>query len=238
MKSRTLQIAAAGGGTFDAWLAVPDPLPRTAGVVVVLQEIFGVNANIRAIADDLAAAGHVAVAPDLFWRQEPGVVLDPSQPDDRERATALMKGLDVDSAVRDAASALGQAGAATGTAGPSSAVGYCLGGKIAFLLAARTPLDVAVSYYGVGIQGVLAEAPAITGRLLLHIAGEDHLCPPEAQAAIAAGVAGLGGRAAVLTYPGVGHAFARRGGAGFDAASAARADAATLAALAATLPRG
>lgn len=238
MTSRTLQITATDGGTFDAWLAVPDPLPPTAGVVVVLQEIFGVNANIRAIADDLAAAGHVAVAPDLFWRQEAGVALDPSLPEDRDRATGLMKGLDVDSAVRDAASALDQARAVTGATGPSAAVGYCLGGKIAFLLAARTPLDAAVSYYGVGVQGVLAEAPSIRGLLLLHIAGDDHLCPPEAQAAIAAGVSGLGDRVAVLTYPGVGHAFARRGGAAFDGSSAARADAATLAALAGTLPLG
>ncbi len=211
---------------MSVYTAVPE---RPNGAcLVVLQEIFGVNANVRSITEEFAGHGFWAVAPDLFWRQQPDVQLDPTSEADREQASALMKGLDVDQAVADAGAALEFAQSQTMGSGATMAVGYCLGGKLAFLMAARGLVATAVSYYGVGIQAVLDEAAAIRGRILLHIAQEDHLCPPVAQQAIIAAMAPLGKRAQTLSYPGVGHAFARRGGAGFDRDKAKQADRATL----------
>ncbi len=236
MSHSIVQVTAADGGQFNAYLSTPDALPpQGAGVVVVLQEIFGVNANVRGIADDFAAQGYYAIAPDIFWRQEPGVDLDPASPEAREAATALLKGLDVERAVDDAAATLAFARGLPGASQAAAAVGYCLGGKLAYLLAARGDLDAAVSYYGVGIQGELDRIPQLKGKVLLHIAGEDHLCPVDAQIRIEAAMAALGERGQVINHPGVGHAFARRGGAGFDAKAAGTADRATAILLAEAL---
>lgn len=181
------------------------------------------NANMRAVADDYASRGFAAVVPDLFWRQRPGVQLDPSNPGDRELAARFMNGLDLDLALSDARSAARHCSAVAGAGGPVAAVGYCLGGKLAYLLSTMNGIDVAVSYYGVGIHGVLGVAGAIACPLLLHIAEEDPLCPKEAQQSIKAAVS-TQPLVQVYSYPGVGHAFARRGGASYDAAAAAFAD--------------
>ena len=225
LKSRDVEVASDNGRHFSCYMAAPGT--SNGAVVLVLQEIFGVNANIRAVADRFAAAGYLALCPDLFWRLEPGVQLDPADPAARERATALMKRFDPEQAVEDAYAALQFAQSQT-QASMTAAVGFCLGGKLAYLLAARKGIAKAVSYYGVGIQGVLGEATSIKRDILLHIAAEDHLCPPEAQEKIKAAMAPLGSRASVITHPGVGHAFARQGGTGFDAAAAERADSATM----------
>jgi carboxymethylenebutenolidase len=180
---------------------------------------------MRAIADDHAARGMVAIAPDLYWRQEPGVRLDPGNSADRERAVALMNGLDEGLALDDALAAAGHVrGLGNGKVG---VVGYCLGGKLAYLLAARPGIDAAVSYYGVAIQGALDRASAVRCPLLLHIAGEDHLCPPQAQVAIRDALAPFRDKITILEHPGVSHGFARRGAAMFDEAAAERADQAT-----------
>lgn len=230
MSFKDVEITARDGGRFRAYLAQPHE-PR-GPVVVVLQEIFGINANIRTQTDDFAAAGYIAIAPDLFWRQKPGLQLDPAREDDRAAATALLKGLDHDLAIEDAIAALDYARTLPGANGRVASVGYCLGGKLSYVLSTRYPMDVCVSYYGVGIQGALDLAPQVKGKLLLHIAGEDHLCPPEAQAQIVAAMCPHGERIRVETYPGAGHAFARRGGAAYNAAAAERANAATFALLA------
>jgi carboxymethylenebutenolidase len=216
---------AADGATFSAYLATPAQPKGPA--IVVLQEIFGVNANIRSIADDFASQGYYAIAPDLFWRQQPGVQLNPALEEDRNAAMAFMKGMDQSLAVADAKRALDYASTQPGANGRHGAVGYCLGGKISFLLAATHPIDAAISYYGVAIQDALDKAGAIKGALLLHIAGADHLCPPEAQAKIIDAVKVLGERAQIETYEGAGHAFARRGGQPYVADAATRADAAS-----------
>ena len=110
----------------------------------------------------------------------------------------------------------------------TGAVGYCLGGKLAYLVATRAGVDAAVSYYGVAIQGALDRAHELSAPLLLHIAMQDALCPPDAQAAIHA-VLGSRKGVDIIDYPGVGHAFARRGGTTFDRDAAAKADTATAA---------
>lgn len=224
MASSTLAIKTEAGETFSAYLATPDQ-PNGA-VIVVLQEIFGINANIRSIADAYAGEGYIAIAPDLFWRQQPNVELDPASAEDREQATALLMGLDHPLAVADALSAATHARALPGATGAVGAVGFCLGGKLAFMLATQPGIDAAVSYYGVAIQGALDEFANLKAPVLLHLAGDDHLCPPEAQAAITEAAA-QSGKAVVMHYPGVGHAFARSGGTGYDAASATRANGAT-----------
>ena len=212
-------------GEFSAYVAIPR---RPSGLaVVMLQEIFGVNANIRALADSFAAAGHAVVAPDLFWRQAPGIQLDPAKEDDRSRAMELMQGLNRDQSVADAAAALTTLRARVPGLENAAAVGYCYGGSVAYLLAARGVVDAGVAYYGTGLHTILAELEGLKGRLLLHIAAEDYICPPEAQQAIAEAVEKIGDRAVVMTHPGVGHAFARVGGSAFDQQAADRANAAT-----------
>ena len=214
-------------GAFTAYLSRP---ARSNGVaVVVLQEIFGVNGDMRAICDGFAAAGFTAVAPDLYWRQARSVELDPATEEGRARAMELMKGLDRDQSVRDARAALEMAREHVEGLTRSAAVGYCYGGGVAYLLAVRGAVDAGVAYYGTYIHTLLGEASGLSGLLLLHIAGNDHLCPPEAQAAIKGAFAALGDRATAVVYPGVGHAFARKGGATYAAAAASQADAATFA---------
>jgi carboxymethylenebutenolidase len=233
---RDVELNVAGTGRMLCYLALP-ARPNGAALVV-LQEIFGVNAYIRSVVDSFADAGFVTIAPDLFWRQTPGVQLSPADPADRERATALMKGLDTQLALADATAAVKFAQGQLQATAPALAVGYCLGGKLSFLLAATGAVEAAVSYYGVGIHQVLADAGRIKGRVLLHVAQADPLCPPDAQAEIARALTALGTRAQVLTYPGVGHAFARPGGAGFNQEATAQADRATLAFLRQGLPAG
>ena len=222
MPSSHIRIALPAGDQMPAYLARPDGQAPRAGIVV-LQEIFGINANIRAIADGFAASGYAAIVPDLFWRQQAGVELDPADAGDRARAMALAQGLDQELAVADARAAADHL--RTQGDGPIKvgAVGYCLGGKLAYLLSAGDGIDAAVSYYGVAIQAALDRAGEVKTPLLLHIAMADELCPPDAQQAIHAAL-DASPHVTIVDHPGVGHAFARDGGAAFDAAAAGRAD--------------
>lgn len=229
MATSRVTLASPTGGSFSAFLATPEN--PNGGAVVVLQEIFGINANIRSVAESWASEGYYAIAPDLFWRQEPDVELDPASEADRGRATQFLQALDQPLAVQDALVAADHLRSLPRTNGKVGAVGYCLGGKLAYLLSLQPGIAAAVSYYGVAIQSVLGDMTNVRAKLLLHIAEDDHLCPPDAQAAIEKAAAANGDHVTVMRYPGVGHAFARRGGATFDAASADRADAATLALL-------
>lgn len=229
MPSTTIELTSADEETFEAYLATPDAA-NGAGIVL-LQEIFGVNSNMRATADSYAAEGYHVIVPDLFWRQERGVELDPGNEADRERAAELLKGLDQILAVEDSLIAADYLRNVPGNSGKIGAVGYCLGGKLAYLMATRDGIDVAVSYYGVLIQSALEQIPNIRCQLLLHIACDDHLCPQDAQASIIDAAASRSEIITVLTYPHVGHAFARRGSAVYNSEAAKRADAATLALL-------
>lgn len=226
MATSMVELNAKDGNVFSAYLAKPQN-PIGPGIVV-LQEIFGVNANIRSIADRFAEHGYIAIAPDLFWRLQRNVELDPSNPQHREQATQLLKVFDVALAVEDALIAAEYIHKLAGASGKVGAVGYCLGGKLSYLLATKAEIGAAVSYYGVAIQSALDEVPNLKAKLLLHIACEDHLCPAPAQEAIRAAMAPCGNRVTIMEYGGVGHAFARLGGPSYDAASAKRADEATL----------
>ena len=213
-------------GTFSAYMSVPGEQNGVA--IVVLQEIFGVNANIRAITDGFAEAGYAVIAPDLYWREQPGVALDPASPQDRERATELMRNLDRDHAVSDGVAALETLRNQVPGLARSAAVGYCFGGGVAYLMAVRGTVNAGVAYYGTGLHTMLSEMNGLQGQLLLHVAAEDHLCPPEAQRAIKAAATKAGDHVKIVVHAGVGHAFARVAGPAFNRESADRANAMTM----------
>jgi carboxymethylenebutenolidase len=222
MTDRQVTLTSFEGSVFYAYLAVPAKLPAPG--IVVLQEIFGVNADMRAVADDLAKQGYIAIVPDLFWRQEPGIELNSDVEADRSRAYQLYQGMDEGLAVKDAAAAVDHLQSMKECSGPLGALGYCLGGKLAYLLAARTKIHAAVSYYGVGINAALGEAGNIRAPLLLHVAGDDHLCPPAAQQQLIQAMAPLMPQVKIVVHDGVGHAFAREGSQSFVPDAAARAN--------------
>ncbi|MFV3127334.1 dienelactone hydrolase family protein [Niveispirillum sp. KHB5.9] len=204
-------------GSFSAYLATP---ANGAGpAIVVIQEIFGVNANVRAIADAYAATGYFAIAPDLFWRQEPGIQITDKTDAEWQKAFQLYQGFSEVKGVEDLAATLAFIRKYPGVTGKVGCVGFCLGGKLAYLMATRTDVDASVSYYGVGIDKDIGEVSAITKPLLLHIAGKDGFVPPEAQTAIKEAVAG-NFLVEVHVYPERDHAFTRIGGKHYDDADA------------------
>ena len=194
-------------GTFSAYVA--RPALASAPAVVVIQEIFGVNQVMRDITDGLAGQGYLAICPDLFWRIEPGIDITDRSEAEWKRAFELFNAFDVDAGVGDIAATIAHIRKDSGCSGKVGAVGFCLGGQLAFLTATRTDVDAAVGYYGVGIENRLSET--VQRPLMLHIAEEDQFVPMPAQAAIVAALAGKP-RVEIHTYPGRDHAFARPGG--------------------------
>lgn len=213
-----------GEGAFNACLAEPEGAPH--GAIVVIQEIFGVNPGIRAKCDHWAAKGYLALAPDLFWRIEPGVELDPDMPDEFQRALGLMQKLDQDQAIADIEASIREARRRMAEGKRVGAVGYCLGGRLAFMAAARTDVDASVGYYGVGLEGLMGEKHAIARPLMLHIAGADHFVTPDKQKLIHEG---LDDHPKVILhdYPGEDHGFATESGARRSDAAAKLADSRT-----------
>jgi len=204
-------------GSFSAYVARPAKSPSAA--VVVIQEIFGVNAVMREITDGLAAQGYLAICPDLFWRIEPGIDITDQSEAEWKRAFELFNAFDVDAGVKDIAATIAAARQDPGCNGKVGSVGFCLGGLLAFLSATRTDVDAAVSYYGVGIDGRVGEADKMTRPLMMHIAEEDGFVSKEAQAKIKAALNGQR-LVEIHSYPGLDHAFARRGGQHYDDAGA------------------
>ena len=212
------------GGEFDGYMALPKG--GYGPGVVVLQEIFGVNKYMRSVADWYAAHGFVAICPDLFWRQQRGVELT-DKGADWEKALAFYQGIDEAKAVEDSAAAMAFLRAHSACTGRTGAVGFCMGGNLAYLLAVRFKPDCAVSYYGVSIEKSLAEAKNLSSPLLLHIAGKDKFCPPEAQAEIHKAL-DPNPLATINDYPEQDHAFGRTEGEHYDAAAAELANLRTL----------
>jgi len=170
-----------GDGAFNAYVARPAAAPKSA--IIVLQEIFGVNAGIRRKCDTWAEEGYLAIAPDLFWRLEPGVELDPDVDSDFQTALGLMGRFNQDAGIRDIEAAITYARDLTQT-GTVGTVGYCLGGRLAFMTAARTDVDASVGYYAVGVDNLLRESEAIANPLMLHIPTEDGFVGPAVQQAM------------------------------------------------------
>jgi carboxymethylenebutenolidase len=213
-------------GTFDAYVARPTtPGPHPA--VVVIQEIFGVNAVMRGVADALAGQGFIAVAPDLFWRIEPGIDITDQSEAEWKRAFELFNAFDVEKGVEDIQATIDAARTIEGGTGKVGAVGYCLGGLLAYLTATRTDADASVSFYGVGIENRLAEADKLSRPLMMHVAEEDSFVPKPAQAQILSALKNHP-QVTLHTYPGRNHAFARPGGEHFHAEDARTANDRTL----------
>ena len=200
------------------------PARTPAPAIVVIQEIFGVNAVMRDIADDFAAQGYLAICPDLFWRIEPGIDITDQSEAEWKRAFELFNAFDVDGGVKDIAATIDHVRADRGCNGKVGAVGFCLGGLLAYLTATRTDADASVGYYGVGIENATRPRPKSWPHpLLLHVAEEDQFVPSRPQALILAALKNHR-QIEIHTYPGRDHAFARPGGEHYDAADAALAD--------------
>ncbi|MDE1468134.1 dienelactone hydrolase family protein [Aurantiacibacter sp. D1-12] len=177
--SETASISTlSGDNTFSAYVARPDGQAKAA--VIVIQEIFGVNAGIRQKCDKLAANGYIAIAPDLFWRLQPGIELDPDVETEFQQALGWMGKFNQDQGVRDIQATINFAREQS-RGKKVGAVGYCLGGRLAFMTAARTDIDASVGYYAVGVDGLLGEKEAIANPLMLHIPTEDGFVPAEVQ---------------------------------------------------------
>ena len=222
---KTLSIKAPDGSIFDAYAAYPETDTK-ASAVIVIQEIFGVNAVMRDICRGISQAGFIAVCPDLFWRQEKGVQLTDKTDKEWQKAFQLYQGFDIDLGVKDLILTLHAVRKDEACSGKAGTVGYCLGGKLAFLMATRSDADCNISYYGVDIDKYLNEVPDIRKPLLMHIAEKDDYVPLAAQHKILDAL-NKNPFADIHVYPGVNHAFARRGGKNYDKQAAQEANSRT-----------
>jgi carboxymethylenebutenolidase len=208
-------------GTFDAYIARPAGSP--APVVIVVQELFGVNADVRATCDELAAQGFIAIAPDLFWRQEPGVDLSVTSEADWQHGLRLYAAYDRDAGVKDIMETVRTAVELPESTGRVGLQGYCLGALMAFIAAARYEVDAAVAYQGGDTEKYLGEVGGLDAPLLMHLGEEDEFISKAAQAEIKAALAKKS-NATVYSYPGQRHAFSRHNGLHYNAAAAALAN--------------
>ncbi|GIL41568.1 dienelactone hydrolase family protein [Roseiterribacter gracilis] len=206
---------------FRAYVARPASAPAPA--VVVLHEVFGVNADIRQTCDELAGKGFLAVAPDLFWRQSPGVDLSVTSEADWKTGLGLYMAYDRDAGVGDVAATIAAASRLPGCTGKVAVMGYCLGGLMAYLTAARSKVDAVVAYHGGDTEKYLGEASALAAPLLMHLADEDEFISKDAQAAIKAALANRP-NVQIYSYAGCNHAFSRHGGTHYNAEAAALAN--------------
>jgi carboxymethylenebutenolidase len=208
-------------GAFAAYIARPKTLPAPA--VVVLQELFGVNADIRKTCDELAEQGFIAVAPDLFWRQEPGVDLSVTSESDWQHGLRLYQAYDRDAGARDVKDTANAVAKLSGCNGKVAVMGFCLGALMTFLTAVRYDVDAAVAYHGGDTEKYLGELNGFDSPLFMHLAEEDEFISKPAQAEIKTALAAKP-KATVYSYPGQHHAFARHNGAHYNAAAAALAN--------------
>ncbi len=205
-------------GAFGAYIARPKSLPAPA--VVVLHEVFGVNADIRKTCDELAEQGFIAVAPDLFWRQEPGVDLSVTSEPDWQHGLRLNQAYDRDAGARDVKDTANTAAKLPGCSGKVAVLGYCLGGLMAYLTAVRYGVAAVVAYHGGDTEKYLGEIDGLKAPVLMHLAEEDEFIPKAAQAEIKAALAKKP-NTTVYSYPGQHHAFSRHDGAHYNAEAAA-----------------
>ncbi len=209
-------------GAFSAYTARPKDVPAPA--VVVLQELFGVNADIRKTCDELAEQGFIAVAPDLFWSQEPGVDLDVTSEADWDHGLRLYQAYDREAGVNDVQDTLDAVGRLPQCTGKVALQGYCMGALMVFLTAVRrSNLDAAVAYHGADTEKYLGEVDGLQAALLMHLAEEDEFISRAAQTQIKAALSSKP-NATVYSYPGQNHAFTRHNGKHYNAAAAALAN--------------
>lgn len=204
-------------GSFSAYLAVPKS--GSGAGVLMIQEIFGVNQDMRDHCDARAAEGYFALCPDLFWRQKPGIQITDKTDEEWAQAFELYQGLDVPKAMEDLKTSLAYLRGIDGCSGKVGTMGFCLGGFLTYLMATQTDAECNAGYYGVGIETRLSESSKITSPTLLHIAEEDKFVPPPAQQQIKDELAD-NTNITIHSYPGMDHAFARHDGTHYDAQAA------------------
>jgi carboxymethylenebutenolidase len=231
MPSITIQ-AADRSGSFSAYVAEPKTQPS--GVVVVIQEIFGINQAMRDAAAWIADLGYIAAAPDLFWRIEPGIDITDKSDAEWKRAFELFQAFDQEKGIEDLKATVAACRTLPGANGKVATIGYCLGGRLAFMMAEQSDADANISYYGVGLDGLLGDLPKVAKPLLIHIADKDAFFPPEGRAAVVAATQGHA-HAVSHVYPNADHAFARVNGVHWDGRSATIANGRSAEVLAATL---
>jgi carboxymethylenebutenolidase len=219
MKHEMIEIAPG----YNGFLVISDQ--PDAPSLLLIHEIFGITPYFRELATDYAAQGYNVLVPDLFWRTAPGIELDPSVPEQRDQAMQLNVGYDDAAGMQDLEAAIDLLRSKVARGRKVGAIGYCLGGRLAFRLAASNAVDAAVSFYGVNIHKLLGDMRS-SSPLLVHIAGADYLCPLDAQQAISDALAPLP-QVEVVQYDGAGHAFARPRSQHFDADAAASSAAVT-----------
>jgi carboxymethylenebutenolidase len=208
MGEMTMMKALNEDAVFGAYVAKSSGTTKAA--IIVIPEIFGVNAGIRQKCDSWAGAGYLAVAIDIFWRFAPGVELNPDVEEELQEAFGYFGQYDADDGVLDIEAAIhairrGELGSeAVERVG---CVGYCLGGRLAYMAATRTDITASIGYYGVMIDSMLNEAHAIANPLMLHIPTADHFVGAEAQAAIHAGLDNHP-KVVLHDYQGLDHGFA------------------------------
>jgi carboxymethylenebutenolidase len=202
MASRWIDIAG-DGGKFGAYLSLP-PTGKGPGLVVI-QEIFGVNAHIRSVADQYALDGYTVLAPDIFWRNAPRVELGYGEKD-FGAGFELYQKTDFGKAVTDLTATVKALRALPECTGKVGSLGFCMGGLLSFLAAANAGVDAAVCYYGGGIGDQLGQVGKIRCPILLHFAEKDGFIPLTVVEATKKAFAGRT-NATVQVYPGVDHGF-------------------------------
>lgn len=208
--------AADSSGSFQAYAV--EPRTRPAGVIVVIQEVFGVNQAMRDTCAWVADMGFIAISPDLFWRIEPGVDITDKFDAEWAKAFELFGKLDEAKGIEDLKATLAAARALPGANGKAGTMGYCLGGLLAFMMALQSDSDINVSYYDVGLDGLLGDLDKIAKPLLVHTADQDEYFPAEGRAKV---VAAAKSNSYVTCYnDDANHAFARIGGIHWDGRSA------------------
>ncbi len=231
MASITIK-ATDGSGSFSVYLL--EPKARPAGVVVLIQEIFGVNQAMRDTAAWVADLGFIAVCPDLFWRIEPGIDITDKTEAEWKRAFELFQAFDQMKGIEDLKATVAAARHLPGANGRVGTMGYCLGGRLAFMMAEQSDADVNISYYGVGLDDLLGDMGKVTKPLLVHIADQDEFFPAEGRAKVVSATKGHPHIASHI-YPNANHAFARVNGVHWDRRSAAIANGRSAEALVAAL---
>jgi carboxymethylenebutenolidase len=231
MASITIQ-AGDGSGSFAAYLVEPKAKPAPAqprGAIVLIQEIFGVNQAMRDIAAWVADIGFIAVCPDLFWRIQHGIDITDKTDAEWKQAFELFQKFDQAKGIEDLKATVAAARALPGANGRVGTMGYCLGGRLAFMMAEQSDADINVSYYGVGLDGLLGDLGKVTKPLVVHIADRDEYFPAEGRARV---IEATKGHALIACYNyDADHAFARVGGIHWDGRCATIANGRSAAAL-------
>ena len=219
MKTQTITVPLKDG-EMGAYLAVPDRAP--AGAVIAIMEIWGVNDTMRHHAREFAESGFVCLVPDLFWRQMPGVELSDRDPEDVKTAFDLYYDFDYDLGVADMRGTADYLKELPQTNGKVGAVGYCLGGKLCYLMCCRTDIDCAVAYYGTYIEHNIREAPNLHRPFMLHMAMRDRWVQAEVNELLERRLS-PNPLVTIQKYPDADHAFARIGGRTYSKPEADRA---------------